>query len=523
MKQIKEMSKDKLMKLIMKYYKSINSKNDLANELLENFEVDLNTFSKSRIHKLIHNYYNGLTEAQLRKEVMDNFELELPKKKEERKKPVLSSYQMKKLKQQLTQQKKDEEEQIKQFENSLSYANVLPKKEEGKINNKLEQILNLYIEKGKPTRDTGIVYSPIDVIDYLILVVLMEKTDIKCPIESFMVSNDKSINIYYFMEDKPYFDATVGSTKKNIEQKEEFLNKITQKIINCIKKGIDRIIFRLNMPQHANLVFINPKKKEIILIEPQSIEQKDTLLNAFMREAFVPVFNENIGEDYKYIAPIQICPKKPVGLFKSDDSVSETKFFQQIEQDSKGQAMKSKEGGGFCMLWSWFFAILIINNPDMTIEEIVYKAFEILGNEPKVFEDVIRGFVLEMYDEIEKLHNDIFNKLSHEDLKKIFPSDKLKTKDIQRIKDMLNLVSKSKDYPASLSDRSKFYKIIRHMIDKKHDEISKEKGAGLRSLYKHKSGVNLGFINKKHFKNTKCLCSPQQKKKKMKIKCSCEL
>jgi len=83
MKQLKEMSKDKLMKLIMKYYKSINSKNDLVNELLENFEVDLNTFSKTTIHKLIYNYYNGLTEAQLRKEVIDNFEYELPKKKVE--------------------------------------------------------------------------------------------------------------------------------------------------------------------------------------------------------------------------------------------------------------------------------------------------------------------------------------------------------------------------------------------------------------------------------------------------------
>ena len=95
MKQLKEMSKDKLMKLIMKYYKSINSKKDLVNELLENFEVDLNTFSKTRIHKLIHNYYNGLTEAQLRKEVMDNFELELPKKKEEPKKKKIYSIEEK--------------------------------------------------------------------------------------------------------------------------------------------------------------------------------------------------------------------------------------------------------------------------------------------------------------------------------------------------------------------------------------------------------------------------------------------
>ena len=82
MSSINEMSKERLLKLVMKYYKNITNKKDLVNELLEHFELDMNSFSKNDIHKMIHNYYNQFSEKDLRKEIINNFDLELPKKKE---------------------------------------------------------------------------------------------------------------------------------------------------------------------------------------------------------------------------------------------------------------------------------------------------------------------------------------------------------------------------------------------------------------------------------------------------------
>lgn len=95
MSSINEMQKEKLLKLVMKYYKNITNKKDLVNELLEHFEVDMNTFSKTRIHKMIYNFYNQFSEQQLRKEINDNFDLELPKKKEEPKKKQKDYYNIK--------------------------------------------------------------------------------------------------------------------------------------------------------------------------------------------------------------------------------------------------------------------------------------------------------------------------------------------------------------------------------------------------------------------------------------------
>jgi len=61
------------------------------------------------------------------------------------------------------------------------------------------------------------------------------------------------------------------------------------------------------------------------------------------------------------------------------------------------------EGGGFCQLWSWFFAECVIQNPDMDVKEVYKEAFNALKTNENNFATIIRGYFFSINDELKKM------------------------------------------------------------------------------------------------------------------------
>jgi hypothetical protein len=61
------------------------------------------------------------------------------------------------------------------------------------------------------------------------------------------------------------------------------------------------------------------------------------------------------------------------------------------------------EGGGFCQLWSWFFAECVIQNPEMDVKEVYKEAFNALNTNENKFATIIRGYFFSINDELKKM------------------------------------------------------------------------------------------------------------------------
>lgn len=465
MKSINEMSKEKLLKLVIKYYKDITNKKDLVNELLEHFELDMNSFSKNSIHKMIHNYYNQFSEQQLRKEINDNFDLELPKKNNEY-----------------------EKEQIEEFEKNIPNDKKLvkpkEKKEIIKTFDTIENLVNKFVSKSKAREKVD--YYGVDVVNSIAIHTLINKGKIECPIIG-------SITHQWF-----------GKIKET-ELTKDIKDKVKKRLSNCIKNKAKIILIRLNFNGHANLAIIKPEKKEIIRFEPMLPNVKsekmkryeDNFNFGFDREIkeLIDIIKDITGDNYKYIKPLQICPKMPVGLYDTKPKKDKPTSLQGIEESVEKPA---QEGGGYCVMWSIFFGVLLLNNPQKTEQEVLTEAYKILGTDPQTFRHVIRGFWIDILDEAKEIAKTLKNKFDKSVYSNPYTYGKFVGDDV---------------YEAT-------NRILENAIDDRHKIVEKEKGGKLRSMYIHKSGLNLGYINKKHFKNIKCLCKSKQPKNKH---CSCSM
>jgi hypothetical protein len=91
----------------------------------------------------------------------------------------------------------------------------------------------------------------------------------------------------------------------------------------------------------------------------------------------------------KYVPPNEVCPNF-FGMQKLEN---------QLALDH--EVMK-KEGGGFCAMWTLFFAEVVLLNQDLTSREILDKIYsELFDNHPNLslyLRNVIRGYLHYMYE-----------------------------------------------------------------------------------------------------------------------------
>ena len=99
---------------------------------------------------------------------------------------------------------------------------------------------------------------------------------------------------------------------------------------------------------------------------------------------------------FTYIDPTKICPNYNANL-----SSYSFPGFQTME--ARNRANGKNEGGGFCQLWSWFFAECVIQNADMDVKEVYQEAFNALKNNENNFATIIRGYFFSINEELMKM------------------------------------------------------------------------------------------------------------------------
>jgi len=267
------------------------------------------------------------------------------------------------------------------------------------------QFLDEWIQKGQ---GKTVKYSG-DMVSEFITVYFHDKYKQHCPMYPIKTYSTFDLEDYKDLYKKHKKNYTITQFKEYIlkEYKYEFIDWNKDKFLKnmklCLETGVQIIIVPLRIPRHLNMLIIKAPTREIIRFEPHGSENyKDTL------EKEANIFLENLTKDinmylnladnrqFTYIKPSKLCPNYNVNL-------SHYKFrgFQAMEVDARGPS--KGEGGGFCQLWSWFFAECVIQNPEMDVKEVYKEAFNALKTNENNFATIIRGYFFSINDELKKM------------------------------------------------------------------------------------------------------------------------
>ena len=167
----------------------------------------------------------------------------------------------------------------------------------------------------------------------------------------------------------------------------------------------------LQYVSHLNMLLIKVPTREIIRFEPHGEKYKsissmkgnlDTKMNKFLEKLTNDInvyLDLNANKKFTFVDPSKICPRY------NNPNVPSTFYRGFQSYENAGIAKKKKiEGGGFCQLWSWFFAECVINNPHMDVKEVYKEAYDVLKTDESQFASIIRGYFIDINDELLKMN-----------------------------------------------------------------------------------------------------------------------
>ena len=91
------------------------------------------------------------------------------------------------------------------------------------------------------------------------------------------------------------------------------------------------------------------------------------------------LFNDNLGKDFiiNYYKPLDFLPEKS---------------FQKLQEDENKMSKKNDAPGGYCSIWSCWYAEMRLSNPDKNRRYIVIKALKYLENNNESLTEYIRNY-----------------------------------------------------------------------------------------------------------------------------------
>ncbi len=192
-----------------------------------------------------------------------------------------------------------------------------------------------------------------------------------------------------------YIDIKIKLTKdEEAQMREEFVN-LAKTLTKCIKKGTKTIIIPLNYYKgrtrtgHSNVLIYRSGTNVIEHFEPhggsfkgnengqENIEKK---IDFFIRIFNAELKKEQLNNNVTYVAATNVCPY--------------WRGLQALEESSLLTRHKN-EPGGYCSIWSMFFAEVCLKNPDKSSQEILENIFNYLTTKEKAkdyLRKVIRGY-----------------------------------------------------------------------------------------------------------------------------------
>ena len=175
-----------------------------------------------------------------------------------------------------------------------------------------------------------------------------------------------------------YIDIKIKLTKdEEAQMREEFVN-LAKTLTKCIKKGTKTIIIPLNYYKgrtrtgHSNVLIYRSGTNVIEHFEPhggsfkgnengqENIEKK---IDFFIRIFNAELKKEQLNNNVTYVAATNVCPY--------------WRGLQALEESSLLTRHKN-EPGGYCSIWSMFFAEVCLKNPDKSSQEILENIFNYL-------------------------------------------------------------------------------------------------------------------------------------------------
>ena len=356
-----------------------------------------------------------------------------------------------------------------------------------KVSKKLAQELDELEKKGE-TIVTICGYSNIESLFYLYLI---KKYKSKCVAKKTNLLDKQdtllgmSINIKMKL-----------TKEEEAEMREQFVN-LAKTLTKCIKKGEETIIIPLNYYKgflpvgHSNVLIYRRRTNAIEHFEPHGGEFKESEKEQANIERkidfFIRIFNAELKKDnihaVTYVAATNVCP-----------------YLQGLQTIENNSLLKKSKGepGGYCSIWSMFFAELCLKNPDKSSEEIledIYNYLTTKENANNYLKKVIRGYSGYIVETV-NIYLKIFFKPTYTvldiiDFTKKHASSKKYTTLMEVIKILLDLEAEillddDYDLEAELSRVKKMYKRATKGMTVEQQRETRAKSWGIRFLYYQK-------------------------------------
>ena len=266
------------------------------------------------------------------------------------------------------------------------------------------QFLDEWIQKGK---GKTIKYDG-DMVSEFITVYFHEKYKQHCPMYPIKTYNPFDLEENKILYEKHKKNYTTAQFKEYLltDYKYEYIewnkDKFLKNLKLCLETGEQLIMVPFRLPRHLNMLIIKAPTREIIRFEPHGSqntnETKEKEANTFLEKLTADIntyLTLTDNRKFTYVTPSKLCPNYNANL-----SQYIIPGFQTMENIRKAHV---SEGGGFCQLWSWFFAECVIQNPEMDIKEVYKEAFNVLKTNENNFATIIRGYFFSINDQLKKM------------------------------------------------------------------------------------------------------------------------
>jgi hypothetical protein len=303
----------------------------------------------------------------------------------------------------------------------------------------------------------------------------------------------------YFDKSDTLLGMTISMSAKltpidELLMKEEFAD-LAKTLTHCIKKGEETIIIPLRycckkLSGHSNVLIYRRRTNTIEHFEPHGgeidlgkrmQENLEKRINFFIR-IFNTELKKNNLHEVSYVAATSVCPYLD-GL-------------QVLENNSLLKKGKG-EPGGYCSIWSMFFAELCLKNPEKSSEEILENIYNYLTtkeNAESYLRKVIRGYTGYLVEAV-NTYLKIFFKPTYTVVDVIGFSSKVSNKKYVIMMDAIRilieleseiLLDDDYDLDGDLSRVKKMYKNATKGMTIEQQRAAREKDKSLQTLYYRK-------------------------------------
>ena len=179
------------------------------------------------------------------------------------------------------------------------------------------------------------------------------------------------------------------------EQQRDMLNRfeaIATEVSNCVKRGDKIVIIPLTYYRgngaHANMLIYRRKTNVIEHFEPHGGEYRDQGNVQDISKHFIGMFIKQLNAEFKKINV------PPATYVEASDVCPYIHGLQTLEGKSKLKSSKL-EPGGYCLVWSFFFAELCLKNPEMSSRDVLENIYNYLTTKKDDYDylkKVIRGY-----------------------------------------------------------------------------------------------------------------------------------